>query len=245
MTLLALTVRHADGRTEDVEVPVQRVANCGMATRSPSEDRIDRMFEELATIGVTRPETLPMIAPKPPHLQTTDTEIVVNSTTTGGELEFVLLPTADQTYVGVGVDHKDDWLTDRNLHRANSSCPSVLAEEVWLLDEVRDQWDELELSCWTGTGSQRELYQRTTLDAFLRPDDLLASVESKMTQPLVGTAVWSGTVGTDEDGHVDARPEITYGEFYAMQLYDPALNRRLSHQYDVSLNDWVTDCELP
>lgn len=245
MTALDLTVRHADGLTEDVTVPIQRVANCGMATRDPDPDRVDRMFEELATIGVTRPDTLPMVVPKPPHLQTTDTEIVVNATTTGGELEFVLLPTPDRTYVGVGVDHKDDRIMDRNLHRANSSCPSVLAEEVWLLEDVRDHWDELELSCWTGTGGDRELYQRATLDAFLEPDDLLEAVDAKTTESLVGTAVWSGTVSTGGDGTVDARPDVSYGDFYAMQLFDPVSDRRLAHQYDVSLNDWLEGCELP
>ncbi|SDY58496.1 Protein of unknown function [Halopenitus persicus] len=245
MTTLDLTVRRADGSTRDVTVPIRRIANCGMATRNPDPDRIDRMFEELATIGVTRPETLPMVVPKPPHLLTTDSEIVVNAATTGGELEFVLLPTADRTYVGVGVDHKDDHVMDRNLHRANSTCPSVIADEVWRLEDVRDRWDDLEISCWTGRGDDRELYQRATLDAFLRPDALLEAIDAKTTAPLAGTAVWSGTVSTDADGDVDARPDVTYGDFYAMQLYDPAANRRIAHQYDVSLNDWVDDCELP
>ena len=245
MSAVEFTVRHADGVKETVNVPIQRVANCGMAVRSPSPDEIDQMFEELASVGVTKPEQLPMIAPKPPHLQTTDSEIIVNATTTGGELEFVLLPTEDRTYVGVGVDHKDDWITDRNLHRANSSCPSVLAQDVWLLEDVIDHWDRLELSCWTGTGGDRELYQQTTLESFLEPNELLDRVDSKSTDPLAGTAVWSGTVSTGENGTIDARPDISSGDFYAMQLYDPVLNRRLSHQYDVILNDWVTECELP
>lgn len=245
MPTLDLTVRRADGSTAPVSVETQRVANCGMAARDPEPDRVTELFDELSTVGVTRPDKLPMVVPKPPHLLTTDTEMVVNATTTGGELEFVLLPTADRTYVGVGVDHKDDRLTDRNLHRANSSCPSVLAEEVWLLDDLRDHWDDLQLSCWTGTGGERSLYQRTTLDAYLEPDDLLEAVDSKTTEPLIGTAVWSGTVSTGADAAVNARPDVTYGDFYAMELYDPQLNRHLSHQYDVSLNDWVAACDLP
>ena len=245
MPTLDLTVRRADGATEPVSIEMQRVANCGIAARDTEPDRIDEMFDELAMTGIERPDELPMVVPKPPHLLTTETEIAVNATTTGGELEFVLLPTADRTYVGVGVDHKDDWLTDQNLHRANSSCPSVLAKEVWLLNDVRDHWDDLRLSCWTGVGAERELYQRTTLDAYLEPEALLAAVDSKTTESLVGTAVWSGTVTTGGDGVVDARPDVTYGDFYAMELYDPELNRRLSHQYDVSLTDWVTACELP
>jgi len=245
MPTLDLTVRRADGATEPVSVRTQRVANCGMAARTTDPDRVDEMFDRLAEIGIARPDELPLVVPKPPHLLTTRSEISVNASTTGGELEFVLLPTDDRTYVGVGVDHKDDWLTDRNLHRANSSCPSVLAEEVWLLEDVRDNWDDLRLSCWTGVGADRELYQRTTLDAYLEPEDLLAAVDSKITEPLIGTAVWSGTVATGSDGTVDARPDVAYGDFYAMELYDPTLNRRLSHQYDVSLTDWVTGCDLP
>lgn len=245
MSTLDLTIRRADGATRPVSIEMQRVANCGMAARDIEPDRVDEMFDELAMIGIKRPEELPMVVPKPAHLMTTETEIAVNATTTGGELEFVLLPTADQTYIGVGIDHKDDWLTDRNLHRANSSCPSVLAKEVWLLEDVRDHWDDLRLSCWTGVGADRELYQRTSLDTYLKPEPLLKAVDSKITESLVGTAVWSGTVATGGDGAVDARPDVIYGDFYAMELYDPILNRRLSHQYDVSLTDWVTVCELP
>lgn len=245
MSTLNLTVRRADSSATPVPLEIQRVANCGMASRNPELGRIKEMFDELATIGVTQPNELPMVVPKPPHLLTTDTEIVVNTTTTGGELEFVLLPTADRAYVGVGVDHNDDVLTDRNLHRANSSCSSVLAEEVWVLDDLRDHWDSLKLSCWAGIGDKRSLYRQATLDAFLKPDDLLEAVDSKTTESLVGTAVCSGTVSIDNDVTVDARPDVTDRDYYAMELYDPHLNRYLSHQYEVSLKDWVSACDLP
>jgi hypothetical protein len=216
-----------------------------MAARSVSEEKIERIFSNLEKIGVNSPDRLPMIAPKPAHLQTTESEITVNSTTTGGELEFVLLPTEEEIYVTVGVDHKDNWITDRNLHRANSSCQSVLAPEVWKLEDVRNHWDTLEIRCWTGKKTGHELYQQATVDSFLRPIELLDRVQSKISAPLSGTAVWSGTVSTESSGSVDARPDIFSGDFYTMQLVDPQLNRRITHQYDIRLNDWVKESKLP
>lgn len=245
MNTLEFTARSAEGYTECVDIPIQRVANCGMAARSVSEEELEQMFSTLEEIGVNKPDRLPMIAPKPAHLQTTKSEITVNSTTTGGELEFVLLPTEEQIYVTVGVDHKDDWTTDKNLHRANSTCPSVLAPEVWKLEDIRNHWDSLEIRCWTGKKMDHELYQQTTVASFLHPTKLLERVQSKISAPMPGTAIWSGTVSTERGGSVDARPDISSGDFYTMQLVDPYLNRRITHQYDVMLNDWVKGCKLP
>lgn len=69
-----------------------------MAAQDPESDRVTELFDELATIGATRPDELLTVVSKSINLLTKNTGISVNTTNTGRQLEFVLLPITDQTY---------------------------------------------------------------------------------------------------------------------------------------------------
>jgi flagellar motor switch protein FliG len=69
-----------------------------MAAQDPESDRVTELFDELATIGATRPDELLTVVSKSINLLTKNTGIYVNKTNTGRQLEFVLLPITDQTY---------------------------------------------------------------------------------------------------------------------------------------------------
>lgn len=244
MTELDVTVSHADGRTTRRTIQVSRIANLGMAAREqPPQEVRDRQVAGMNDAGVRTPGQLPFVVPKPHHLITTADTIQVNSTNTAGEAEFVLLVTPEDTYVGVGNDHKDRDLSATAMHRANSTCPSVVSEEVWRLEAVSDHWDDLQLRSWVERDGTLTEHQRASLEAFMRPEELLETVEERITAPLAGTAIWSGTVGSG-DGGVDPFPSVVSGPFYAVQLYDPVDSRRLFTRYDVEKNDWIADVRL-
>jgi len=150
MSTRDLTVRRGDGSTAPVSLETQHIANCGMAARDPESDRVTELFDELAAIGVTQPDELPTFVSKRVKLLTTGIGLTINTTTTGRELEFVLLPITDQTYVGVCVGHRDDQHTNQDLYCVHSFCLGVLTDEVWPLDELPDYWDKPH--CLVGLG---------------------------------------------------------------------------------------------
>lgn len=244
MTELQLTVEHADGRAEARTVPVARIANLGMAGREdPPADVLESQRRRMAEAGVERQREGPSIVPKPAHLITTAETIQVNSANTAGEAEFVLFPTGDATYVGVGNDHKDRDLEAAAMHKANSTCPSVVGDRVWRLDEVLEHWDELELRSWVEVDGRLEGHQRAPMTAFMPPREILERVDRRTTAPIEGTAIWSGTVGVGEAA-VDPFPAVVAGPFYLVQLYDPVLDRRLTAGYEVTVNDWIEGVDL-
>lgn len=245
MTTLRVTVRNADGTTEERALEVARLANCGGSWREPPTGEALETIRESRGPGFDPTELI--VTPKPHHLITTATEIVVNSTTTGAETEFVLFPTAEGTYLGVGMDHKDFTVVESGgIHRGNSTCPSVVADEVWPLEDVADHWDDLRLRSWTGRGGERELYQEAPLSVFVEPRELIERVAERVTEPVEGTAVWAGTVGSVDDTvrGVNPAPTIRRGDYYAVELHDPVENRRLATQYDVRPSDWIEGLDL-
>lgn len=241
MTMIDVTVRRANGSTERTRLQVARVANLGMAGRDQSNEAVEAGIRGMNEVGVETPSELPFVTPKPNSLLTTANAIQVNTTRTVGEAEFVLFPTEEETYLGVGNDHKDGELAATRMHAANSTCPSVVGDEVWALEDVRDHWDEIRLRSWVEREGDLEPYQRASLSSFVEPDELIAAVDRSITAPVEGTAIWSGTVG--DDG-VDPFPELVSGDFYLVRLYDPVLERRLIAHYEVHVNDWVRDVTL-
>lgn len=244
MKTIEVTVRHTDGRSVDSSIDVVRIANCGLAGRTPPpEDVLDKYEKKWKDLGVDRTETLPYIFPKPSHLITTDSVIEVNTDRTAGEVEFVLFPTDETTYVGVGFDHKDRDVANKWMHPGNSTCPSVVSNDVWVVDEIIDHWDKLRIRSWTGSGSDWEAFQSGPLADVLPPDELIDRIDGKIEHSVGGTSIWSGTFGT-EQGEVNPFPKMKFGDFYAGELYDPVLNRRLFTRYDIKTPEWVEETSV-
>jgi len=153
---------------------------------------------------------------------------------TSGEAEFALFPQSgtDEVYVGVGSDHTDREMETQDITLSKTLCPNVVSTDVWLLADVIDHWDRIELRSWTGTGGERILYQEATLDAILPPAGLFDLVERASTEPVDDTAVFSGSVGTETD-------DLIHGDFFAVELHDPVLDRTIAREYDVDVLDWA------
>jgi hypothetical protein len=228
MNPLSLQVVDADGRRERRTVSVERIANCGYTGRS--EEEVRKHIAELENEGVPAPETFPTVYPKPSHLITSDGTIEVMSDRTSGEVEFVLLEGEPETYVGVGSDHTDRELEEEDIPLSKLVCPNVVSETVWRLSDVADHWDRLRLRSWVGP--DRDPYQDATLEAIRPPEDLVSLVEERSTEPIEGTALFSGSVGTETG-------ELVYADTFVGELSDPVLDRSLSLEYDVEVLDWL------
>lgn len=229
MSDLSLRVVDENGESERRSVSVDRIANCGFTGRS--EEDVRKHIDELEAEGIPTPDTFPTVYPKPSNLITTGEEMEVISGRTSGEVEFVLFPNGSEAYVGVGSDHTDRKLEEDDIVLSKTVCPNVVGDTVWRLSDIADHWDQIELRSWTGP--DHELYQEATLDAILPPEELLSLVDDRSSAPLEGTAVFSGSVGTETG-------ELDYADTFAAELYDPVRDRRITHEYTVHELDWLS-----
>lgn len=229
MPTLSLTAVTGDGE-HGIRVPVDRLVNCGWTGRDAAAVRAH--VAELEAEGVTAPEETPAVYPKPRHLVTTGDGIEVASRRTSGEAEFVLLPTDDGVYVGVGSDHTDRDLEAADVELSKLVCPNVLGDRVWRLADAEDHWDRIALRSWTDRDGERIEYQAGTLGELRPPSDLLAFVRDRLTAPLAGTVVFSGSIGT-------LGGELVCGRGFEAELADPVLDRRLAVSYRVDPIDWL------
>jgi hypothetical protein len=228
MSDLSLRVVDENDGSERRSVSVDRIANCGFTGRS--EEDVRKHIDELEAEGIPTPDTFPTIYPKPSHLITTGEEIEVISGRTSGEVEFVLFSDGSETYVGVGSDHTDRELEEDDIVLSKTVCPNVVGDTVWRFADIADHWDQIELRGWTG--SDHKLYQDATLDAILPPKELLSLVDDRSSAPLEGTAIFSGSVGTETG-------ELDYADTFAAELYDPVRDQRIMHEYTIRELDWL------
>lgn len=220
------------GKSQPLSFSYSRMVNGGYVGRDQQEVR--RHIEELAKKGIPGPKSTPTLYPVLPRTLLTDEEIEVYSHETCGEVEYVLLVKDKHTiYVGLGSDHTDRHLEESDIPRSKQICPNVLGPKVWPLAEVEDHWDDLEIQSKTVKQGEEILYQKGRLALLMEPKALMEFVRSKVPDPLDGTVIFSGTLGSLTGGFV-------YGEEFVAQLTDPKLNRRLDLRYCIRPLDYMT-----
>ncbi len=213
------------GSGERIEFPVQRLLNGGYAGRD--QEAVWKHVEELAVIGVPEPSTTPTLYALGNNLATTADTVQVQRETPSGEVEYVLLIGAGETYVTVGSDQTDRDLETRSIEWSKQAYPDVFAPEVWRYQEVADHWDDLILRCWVTKNGERQLYQEDTLAALLPPSSWTRMLEDLFGSVPANTIVMSGTI--------PSKAGLVYGDSFEMELHDPVLNRSIRHGYRVEV----------
>ena len=185
-----LVTRQTNGRQIDV-TPTQVILG-GFSARS-AEER-ERHIVELRALGIEPPKHVPAFWRVGRHLLTTDDAIEVQGDRTSGEAEFALIVHAGRLYVTVASDQTDRELERVSIPRSKQLCAKVLAREVVPFEELKDRWDEIELSSdVSDDGSTWLPYQRSSLSALLDPDTLLRGCGLGQDRP-DGSILLSGTV---------------------------------------------------
>lgn len=204
---------------------LERVVNAGYSGRD--REAVREHVEETVAEGIPEPESVPTLYPLAPWALLVDpSAVAVVGERTSGEAEFGLLVTGRETYVVAASDQTDRELETRSIQKSKQIAPNVISREAWLLSQVRDHWDAVELRAWNTVDGERTLYQEATLGDVLEPETILDEVRERYGGPLYGTAVLSGTVAT-VSGHLQP------GSRFAVELYDPELDRALTVDYDV------------
>jgi predicted amidohydrolase len=167
--------------------------------------------------GIAAPASVPAVFQVGADRVVQHDEIEVTGPASCGEVEFVLLVTDDGVHVTVGSDHTDRDLEQQSIPLSKQVVPKLVAGEAWRLSDVADHWDQLLLESWVGDHNRP--YQRTGVDFFLRPDEILALVDAAP-----GTVVYGGSVSS-LGGGFDFDPRFTG------KLTDPVLGRSIEFTY--------------
>ncbi len=187
---------------------------------------VQQHIDELKAIGVTPPSTVPVFYEVNPALLTTAADITVVGGKSSGEVEFVLLNTAQGLCVSVGSDHTDRWLETVSVHHSKQVCPKPIAPNAWTFASVEAHWDRLLLRSFSYRSGRRRLYQEGTVTKMLAPRDLLERFAQSQGEFAAGTAMSCGTLALHGD--------IEYGDCFELQLEDPVTRRVLSHRYRIN-----------
>ena len=179
------------------------------------ERSLRKHIRELEELGVKPPKTTPIFYRVSANLFTHSNEIQVSGPDTSGEVEFVLLQ-GSELRVALGSDHTDRKAETIGVSLSKQLCAKPVSRESWRYNEVKPHWERLVLRSWT----DGKLYQEGPVTAIRSPEDLMSRYPLK-----TGYAMFCGTLA--------ALGGIRGGERFTMELEDPVLKRKLSHEYRV------------
>jgi hypothetical protein len=182
------------------------------------EQALRKHIRELEEIGVKPPKTTPIFYRVSSNLFCSSTEIQVSGPDTSGEVEFVLIQEGNRLNVAVGSDHTDRKAETIGVSLSKQLCAKPVSIEMWPYAEVRMHWERLVLRSW----ADGELYQEGSVAAMRSPEDLLGRYPLKP-----GWAMFCGTLA--------ARGGIRPAQRFRMELEDPVLSRRLTHEYAIQV----------
>ena len=203
------------------DVAIEQAVIAGWTGRDA--EAVEKHIKELEVLGVKRPATTPIFYRVAASRLTTESSIEVLGTQSSGEVEFVLLQTQGELWVGTGSDHTDREVEAYGVSVSKQMCEKPIAPMFWRYAEAVSHWDQLILRSYAVTGGQRVLYQEGSVAAMRHPEDLIARYSPGGLAE--GTLMFCGTLAVH--GGVRA------AERFEFELKDTVLNRKLAHGYDV------------
>jgi len=196
---------------------VQHLIIAGWTGRD--EAALRKHMRELEEIGVKPPRITPVFYRVAASLLTTAEEIQVSGPESSGEVEFVLLQKADGLWVTVGSDHTDRKAETIGVSLSKQLCAKPVARDAWRFAEVKPHWDKLVLRSW----ADGALYQEGPVTAMRAPEELM----QKYGGLRPSTAMFCGTLA--------AQGGIRPANRFRIELDDPVLKRKLTHEYTIKV----------
>jgi len=194
---------------------VQHLIIAGWTGRD--EAALRKHIRELEEIGVPRPKRTPIFYRAGASLLTVAEEIQVAGGDSSGEVEFVLLQKADGLWVTVGSDHTDRKAETVGVSLSKQLCAKPVARDAWRYAEVKAHWETLVLRSW----ADGALYQEGPVTAMRAPEELM----QKYGGLRPSTAMFCGTLA--------AQGGIRPANRFRIELDDPVLKRKLTHEYTI------------
>ena len=149
-----------DGGNKKISMEVKNLYIAGFAGRNIAKTK--EHIEELAKLGVPRPNSIPEYYVNGTNLLIQDNEIQVVGSGSSGEVEFIVLRHEGEIYVGIGSDHTDRDLESVDIPKAKQICPKPVGKILWKYSDVKEHWDELVMESWQIIDGEKVQYQMGT-----------------------------------------------------------------------------------
>lgn len=217
----------SNGAKKEITPSFSRMINAGFSGRDQAS--VKAHILELAEEGIPGPKTTPIFFSLTCQNLKFGNVIQVNGDKTSGEVEFVIYTHGKKMYIGIGSDHTDRELEQTSMCKAKEICPNIMSEIMWDYDDIKDHWDDLEISSMVRAKMDEDdvLYQKNYLSAILHPNEIKNILKSQLIDPnFDNTIIFSGTI-----------PVLTkspiYAEYFRCKLHDPILKRTLTCDYEI------------
>ena len=205
------------------QVTVNQLVVAGWTGRDPVA--VEKHIVELEAIGIKRPASTPIFYRVAAARLTTGGTIEVSGTTSGGEVEYLLLRHEGRYWVGLGSDHTDREVEKIGVTVSKQMCDKPIATQFWLYDDVAPHWDRLILRAFVVEDGERKVYQEGPVAAMLDPMDLVSRYTGNGALS-DQTLMFCGTLAAR--GGVRATQQFTF------EIEDPVLGRKIAHEYQVT-----------
>ena len=212
-----------ENEIKTIQVGITKVVIAGWTGRN--KEAMEEHMAELEAIGIARPKTAPIFYRVSADLLTQNKTISVVGEDSSGEVEFFVLKTDEGLCIGVGSDHTDRKVEAYNVTTSKQVCAKPISNSLWRYDDVIDHWDDLILRSHAIENGQRNLYQEGPVTTMLPTDDLICRYYPDLGTLEANTLMFCGTLAVI--GGV--RPM----EAFEVELEDPVLGRKISHQYAI------------
>lgn len=233
---IELTIQSAGG-TEMRTIEVGSVGGVRFSSRDVHGMRkeLDAMLEHDGKYSAAT-RTNPSLYRIGRYLLTQADTFEVQSPMSGGEAEVVAIRDGMDIFITVGSDQCDRELDPLFADKPKQLCPHPIASVAWPYEEVRDHWDDLQISSVLTVGSHTVPLQDSPLSSQVDLEYLLAMDQVKaMPDPMVlfgGSVSFLDSVEQMIEAH-HLPPETALGvaDQFLARLYDPKLDRTIEHQF--------------
>lgn len=219
----ALIVSERGGSADRAKATISDLIVAGWTGRDKAA--LEAHIVELEKLGIPRPKATPIFYRVASSLLTTDELIEVVGNNSSGEIEPVIMRLKEGICLGLGSDHTDRKIETIGITISKQSCPKPVGRSWWLLSDVEDHWDELQMRSYAVINGERRLYQEGSLKAIRHPHDLMTSCFGAGSGVPMSTAMFCGTL--------PVHGTIEHGDAYELEMIDPVLGRSLHHAYTV------------
>ena len=228
-----MVIQSRDGE-EARSIPIGSVAGARFSSRDVEGMR--KALDEALARGESGTKTNPSIFRIARYLLTQSDEFEVQGPLTGGEAEIVAIRSGGEKFITVGSDQCDRELDPLFQDKPKQMCPHPIAAVAWPYAEVRDHWDQLQISSQVEVSGHVIPVQDSPASALVDLEYLLAMAEVQaLPDPMI---LYGGAVPSLDSAYKSVEnlnlPELTtsgVGDAYLARLTDPVLDRSIEIRY--------------